>query len=67
MAAVLAGFVLLALRGFTAGRQAGDDPWDGQTLEWATSSPAPADNFPVMPRVTSAEPLFDMKPSGGEA
>jgi len=67
MAAVLAGFVLLALRGFTAGRQAGDDPWDGQTLEWATSSPPPADNFPVMPRVTSAEPLFDMKPSGGEA
>ena len=25
---------------------AGDDPWDGQTLEWVTSSPAPSDNFP---------------------
>ena len=38
--AVLA-FVGLALRSFTKGEHAGDDPWDGQTLEWATTSPAP--------------------------
>jgi heme/copper-type cytochrome/quinol oxidase subunit 1 len=67
MVAVLGGFILLALQGFIKGRSAGDDPWDGQTLEWATSSPPPSDNFPVMPRVVSPEPLFDMKPTGGEA
>jgi heme/copper-type cytochrome/quinol oxidase subunit 1 len=67
MVLVLLAFVLLALRSFSRGPIAGDDPWDGQTLEWATSSPPPVDNFPVIPQVLSAEPLFDMKPTGGEA
>jgi hypothetical protein len=57
------GFAILAVQGFTSGVAAGDDPWDGQTLEWATSSPAPADNFAETPRVASAEPLLDLKPS----
>jgi heme/copper-type cytochrome/quinol oxidase subunit 1 len=39
----------------------GDDPWDGQTLEWATTSPAPGDNFVDVPVVHSAEPLLDLK------
>ena len=30
-------------------RAAGDDPWGGQTLEWATSSPPPRHNFDVLP------------------
>jgi cytochrome o ubiquinol oxidase subunit 1 len=54
----------LALRpaGDTAGDvAAGDDPWDGQTLEWATTSPAPTDNFSTVPLVHSAEPLLDLK------
>lgn len=67
MALVLLAFMALALRGFAKGPAAGDDPWDGQTLEWATSSPPPADNFAVIAPVLSAEPLFDMKPTGGEA
>ena len=41
---------------------AGDDPWDGQTLEWATSSPAPYANFADVHTVASAEPLLDLKP-----
>jgi cytochrome c oxidase subunit 1 len=28
---------------------AGADPWDGRTLEWATSSPPPVHNFDVEP------------------
>jgi len=56
-------FVLLALRSFTTGESAGDDPWDGLTLEWATTSPAPADNFAALHAVRSAEPLLDLKPS----
>ena len=39
----------------------GDDPWDGQTLEWTTTSPAPRDNFVDVPVVHSAEPLLDLK------
>lgn len=60
-------FVLTALRAFTAGDAAGDDPWDAQTLEWSVSSPAPSDNFVSMPVVSSAEPLLDIKPAGGQS
>jgi cytochrome o ubiquinol oxidase subunit 1 len=56
------GFAALAIRSFRKGSLAGDDPWDGQTLEWATSSPAPYDNFVDMHTVASAEPLLDLKP-----
>ncbi|TML39379.1 MAG: cytochrome c oxidase subunit I [Actinobacteria bacterium] len=38
------------------GPPAGPDPWHGGTLEWATSSPPPPYNFPVIPVVTSAYP-----------
>lgn len=58
--AVLA-FVALALRAFLRGDRTGDDPWDGQTLEWATTSPAPEDNFVDLHVVQSAEPLLDLK------
>jgi heme/copper-type cytochrome/quinol oxidase subunit 1 len=59
-------FVLTALRAFTAGEVAGDDPWDAQSLEWSVSSPAPSSNFVSTPSVTSAEPLLDIKPAGGQ-
>jgi len=38
-----------------------DDPYDGQTIEWATTSPAPAGNFADVPMITSAEPVLDLK------
>jgi heme/copper-type cytochrome/quinol oxidase subunit 1 len=42
------------------GRPATDDPWGGGTLEWATTSPPPPDNFEgPLPAVTSATPLLD--------
>ena len=43
------------------GKPAGDDPWDGNTLEWATSSPPPPYNFDRLPPVRSERPLFDLK------
>jgi heme/copper-type cytochrome/quinol oxidase subunit 1 len=38
-----------------------DDPWDGNTLEWATTSPPPPYNFDALPPVRSERPLFDLK------
>jgi len=43
------------------GEQAGDDPWDAWTLEWATTSPPPPYNFEVVPVVSSRRPLWDLK------
>jgi heme/copper-type cytochrome/quinol oxidase subunit 1 len=60
--AVLA-FLALELRSAAKGERAGDDPWNGQTLEWATTSPAPEHNFVDIHVVKSAEPLLDLKPS----
>jgi heme/copper-type cytochrome/quinol oxidase subunit 1 len=54
-----AGAIVSALR---SGERAGDDPWDGHTLEWAIPSPAPHDNFEALATVSSAEPVLDAKP-----
>jgi cytochrome o ubiquinol oxidase subunit I len=37
------------------------DPWNGRSLEWATSSPPPVFNFAVLPQVQDAEPYWDIK------
>ena len=42
-------------------RNAPDDAWDGNTLEWATTSPPPAYNFDSLPPIHSERPLFDLK------
>ena len=54
-------FVGLVAKSWRSGDVAGDDPWGGQTLEWATTSPPPADNFATTPTVMSPEPLLDLK------
>jgi cytochrome c oxidase subunit I len=41
------------------GRRVGNDPWEGDTLEWATTSPPPPYNYPVIPKVTSPYPMWD--------
>ncbi len=39
---------------------AGDNPWDGHALEWATSSPPPHHNFHFLPPIRSERPTWDM-------
>ncbi len=40
------------------------DPWNGRTLEWATSSPPPFYNFAKIPEVTSRDAFWEMKKNG---
>jgi len=40
------------------------DPWDGRTLEWATSSPPPDYNFAFTPVVHDVDAWTDMKKHG---
>lgn len=37
------------------------DPWDGRTLEWATTSPPPEYNFAVIPNVYERDAFWAMK------
>lgn len=37
------------------------DPWNGRTLEWATSSPPPFYNFAIIPKVSSRDAFWEMK------
>jgi cytochrome c oxidase subunit I len=50
--------VFISLRN---GRIAGDDPWEANTLEWATTSPPPPYNFDHLPEIRSERPLFDQR------
>ena len=40
---------------------AGNDPWQANTLEWATASPPPDYNFETIPTVHSERPVRDMR------
>jgi cytochrome o ubiquinol oxidase subunit 1 len=42
------------------------DPWNGRTLEWATTSPPPFYNFAELPVVTGLDEFWKMKKEGWE-
>jgi cytochrome c oxidase subunit 1 len=50
--------VLVSIR---SGKRAGNDPWKGNTLEWFAPSPPPPNNFDVVPRIRSVEPMKDIR------
>jgi len=45
---------------FFNGKLAGDNPWNAWTLEWATTSPPPHENFHALPPIRSRRPLWDI-------
>jgi cytochrome c oxidase subunit I len=49
------------------GSLAGPDPWGGDTLEWATSSPPPPYDFVEIPTVRSVVPVWDQPELRGGA
>jgi cytochrome c oxidase subunit I len=53
--------VLNVARSVKVGTLAGPDPWKGNTLEWFTTSPPPVNNFDIVPRVRSVEPMKDIR------
>ncbi len=46
-------FVINAIWSWSQGKIAGNNPWDALTLEWATSSPPPVENFHIDPVMTT--------------
>ena len=60
---VAVGVVVLfaaVIPAIASSEQLADDPWDGHTLEWATTSPPPVGNFAEpLETVRSSEPLLD--------
>ncbi len=61
LAAGLISIVLNLLISYFKGAPAGRDPWEGDTLEWSTTSPPPTYNYPVIPTVTSPYAMWDTK------
>ena len=56
-----AGIVFLAavISALRRPKDAPDDPWGGNSLEWATSSPPPHHNFRWLPPIRSERPRWD--------
>lgn len=59
MAAAVLLFLWNAIKGSRRGPVAGDDPWEAESLEWATTSPPPAYNFQYIPVVEGRDALWD--------
>ena len=52
-------FVINVIVSIRAGAVAGDDPWEADTLEWATSSPPPSYDFLHLPVVQGRNALWN--------
>ncbi|HEY3900202.1 MAG TPA: cytochrome c oxidase subunit I [Chthoniobacter sp.] len=60
MAVAALVFVYNLINSMFRGAPAGDNPWNAWTLEWATTSPPPHENFHALPPIHSRRPLWDL-------
>jgi cytochrome o ubiquinol oxidase subunit 1 len=56
----------VSFRNREALRDVTGDPWNGRSLEWATSSPPPAYNFAFTPVVRDLDAWYDMKANNAD-
>ncbi|SET30571.1 cytochrome o ubiquinol oxidase subunit I [Thorsellia anophelis] len=56
--------ILVSIKNRDKLRDVTGDPWDGRTLEWATSSPPPFYNFATVPVVSDRDAVYEMKQKG---
>jgi len=65
---IMGGSILLLgymiIKSLKNGKKAGNDPWDGFSLEWITTSPPSLKNFDEVPVVHGRRPLWDLKNPG---
>jgi cytochrome c oxidase subunit 1 len=61
LAVSLLVFLVNLVKSARRGAPATDDPWAGNSLEWATSSPPPPHNFDSLPPIHSERPVFDAR------
>ena len=65
LGAVQLFFIVNLAWSLARGRRTEENPWGSTTLEWATTSPPPHDNFPSTPRVHRGP--YDYSPPGAAA
>jgi cytochrome c oxidase subunit I+III len=61
LAAGVLAFLVNIIYSLRSGEEAGNDPWQGDTLEWSSESPTPSYGYRQLPIVTSRHPLWDQK------
>ncbi|MET0145357.1 MAG: cytochrome c oxidase subunit I [Ilumatobacteraceae bacterium] len=54
-------FAINVVRSLRSEPTVGADPWQANSLEWATSSPPPEHNFAWLPPIRSERPVFDLR------
>ena len=54
-------FFIAIVRSLRSPATVGADPWEANSLEWATTSPPPVHNFTWLPPIRSERPVFDLR------
>jgi cytochrome o ubiquinol oxidase subunit 1 len=56
--------IFVSIRDYKQNKDVTGDPWNGRTLEWSTSSPAPFYNFAQIPQINGIDTFWEDKQNG---